>query len=94
MTTVFKTHIIKIGNSQGIRIPKLLLNQTRLDETQEVTLQVQADDTGTHIIMRPARHPRKGWDAAFQAMATHGDDEWLDGELVSTSTWDEEEWEW
>ncbi len=94
MATVFKTRVIKIGNSQGIRIPKPLLNQTRLDETKEVTLEVQADDTGTHLIVRPVRHPRAGWDAAFQAMAAHGDAEWLDGELVSTSTWDEEEWEW
>lgn len=94
MTTRFKTHIIKIGNSQGIRIPKPLLSQTRLDETKEVTLEVQDDDTGTHIIVRPARHPREGWEAVFQAMAAQGDDEWLDGELVNTSTWDEEEWEW
>jgi len=38
-------------------------------------------------------NPREGWDAAFQAMAAQGDDEWLDGELGNTSTWDEEEWE-
>lgn len=90
MTTLFKTHIIKIGNSQGIRIPKLLLDQTRLDETKEVTLELQDN----HIIVRPAHTPRAHWDAAFQAMAAQGDDQWLDGELVSTSTWDEEEWEW
>lgn len=94
MTTIFKTHIIKIGNSQGIRIPKLLLRRTHLDEAKEIALELQDDDAGAYIIVRPAHKPRENWDAAFQAMAAQGDDEWLDGELVSTSTWDEEEWEW
>jgi len=32
MSTSLRTRIIKIGNSQGIRIPKLLLDQLGLDE--------------------------------------------------------------
>jgi antitoxin component of MazEF toxin-antitoxin module len=33
-----KTHIVKIGNSQGVRIPKALLEQTRL--SGEVVLEL------------------------------------------------------
>ncbi|HYE75541.1 MAG TPA: AbrB/MazE/SpoVT family DNA-binding domain-containing protein [Blastocatellia bacterium] len=83
-----RARIIKIGNSQGIRLPKLLLEQTRLGE--EVEIEAQAD----HIILRPATYPRKDWDEAFQKMAEHEDDKLLDGDLPNQSRWDEQEWEW
>ena len=67
-----KTRIIRIGNSQGIRIPKLYLQQTGLGE--EVELEVQDSE----IVIRSTQHPRQGWDEAFQVMAAHGDDKLLD----------------
>ena len=82
-----KTRIVKIGNSQGIRIPKLFLEQTNLGE--EVELDVQDD----HIIIRPASYPRQGWDEAFKLMAENGDDKLLDSE-VRSSSWDEDQWQW
>jgi antitoxin MazE len=63
-----KTRIIRIGNSQGIRIPKPLLEQTGLRD--EVELSVQDDA----LIIRPARTPRAGWADAFREMARRGDD--------------------
>ncbi len=39
MSTVVKTRLIKIGNSQGIRIPKLLLEQSRIGEEVELKLE-------------------------------------------------------
>lgn len=81
-----KTKIIKIGNSQGIRIPKPVLDQIRL--WGEVELWIEADQ----IIIRPARSPRFGWDEAFQQMAANGDDQLLDAPVPSLSNWDEEEW--
>jgi len=67
-----KTRIVKIGNSKGVRIPKLLLEQTGL--TGEVEISAEADA----IIIRPARKPRAGWAKAFQEMARQGDDTLLD----------------
>jgi antitoxin MazE len=87
MTTVLKTRIVKIGNSQGVRIPKLFLEQMQLGA--EVELELQADQ----IVIRPARHSREGWDAAFRVMAEHDDDRLLDGDGALT-TWDENEWAW
>jgi antitoxin MazE len=81
-----KAKIIRIGNSQGIRIPKPLLEQTGLSE--DVELEVRADE----IVIRPARSPRAGWAAAFEKMATAGDDILL--EEVTETEWDREEWEW
>jgi antitoxin MazE len=88
MSTVIKTRVIKIGNSQGVRIPKLLLEQTNLGE--EVELELQQNQ----IIIRPAYQVRHGWEEAFKAMAERGDDELLDGDVSISTTWDEEEWEW
>ena len=82
-----KARIVRIGNSQGIRIPKPLLEQSGLRE--EVELEVQHNQ----IIIRPAEKRRQGWDAAFQAMAKNGDDALLDPGFPGTS-WDDEEWEW
>src|SRR5215467_1755815 len=78
---IMRTRIIRIGNSQGIRIPKLYLQQTGLDE--EVELDVQENG----IVIRSVSHPRQGWEQAFQAMAEKGDDQLLDAELVTQSSW-------
>ena len=82
-----RTRIVKIGNSQGIRIPKPLLEQTGLNG--EVEIQVR---DGTLVIAR-AGNSRSGWAEAFQAMADRGDDLLLD-DVPTASTWDEDEWEW
>jgi antitoxin MazE len=88
MATVVKTRIVKIGNSQGVRIPKLLLEQVDLGEDVELALQ---DD---QIVIRPALPVRHGWEEAFREMAKAGDDRLLMGDELLATVWDEEEWEW
>jgi antitoxin MazE len=88
MNTIVKTRLIKIGNSHGIRIPKLLLDQIGLVE--EVELEVQPDQ----IVIRPAQSSRYGWEEQFQAMALQGDDRLLDSEALTLTTWDTYEWAW
>ena len=83
-----KTRIIKIGNSRGIRIPKLLLDQIDLGE--DVELEARQD----HLVIRPTRRPRQGWEEQFSVMAAQGDDQLLDGEAPGLSSWDTDEWEW
>jgi antitoxin MazE len=83
-----KTRIVKIGNSQGIRIPKLLLERSNLAE--EVELEAEDD----RIIIRSTRHPRQDWEAAFRSMAERGDDALLDYNLLAQTQWDEDEWQW
>ena len=87
MTTVVKTRIVRIGNSQGVRIPKILLDQTNLGE--EVELEVEQG----RIVIRASRPLREGWDKQFKLMADTGDDSLLDEDLAAT-IWDEDEWEW
>jgi antitoxin MazE len=86
MQSVLKTRVVKIGNSQGIRIPKVVVDQFNLGAEIEL---LSKDGM---LLIRPAFHPRAGWDEQFRAMAERGDDALLDD--VVTSDWDDEEWVW
>lgn len=83
-----KSRVVQIGNSRGIRIPKLLLEQTGLRGEVEISVH------GDTLVIRPARGPRTGWAAAFREMARRGDDALLDENGPTLSSWDEHEWEW
>jgi antitoxin MazE len=83
-----KAKIVRIGNSQGIRIPKSLLHQCHLDGPVEI------DVEGNRLIVRSASRPRSGWDDAFRAMHQAEDDRLLDRAGSSTARWDREEWQW
>jgi antitoxin MazE len=88
MSTVIKTRLVKIGNSQGIRIPKVVLDQIGL--SSEIELEVQED----HLVLRAARRAREGWAEQFRQMAENKEDELLDRDVRTGSSWDEEEWTW
>jgi len=81
-----KAQIIQIGNSQGIRIPKVLLEDSRI--TGEVELELHPDG----ILIRNAQQPRAGWDEAFKAMAENEDDELPDRD--TTTEFEKREWQW
>ncbi len=83
-----KTRIVRIGNSQGIRIPKPLLEGASLEGEVDLTSRRGA------LLIRPARKPRTGWGEAFQEMAKRGDDALLADLPATLSDWDEKEWEW
>jgi antitoxin MazE len=86
MGATIRTRIIKVGNSQGIRIPKSLLEQSGIDT--EVEIEVHED----RLIIRAAGRSRVGWDESFAAMAERKDDVLLDDAIATT--WDSVEWEW
>ncbi len=88
MGSGIKSRIIKIGNSQGIRIPKILLAQAKLGDEIEVEVQ------GDKLIVRSVRSTRQGWDEQFAEMARRGDDTLIDSEAVNINSWDKDEWEW
>ena len=83
-----RSRIVRIGNSRGVRIPKLLLEQSGL----EGEVEMQAENGS--LLIRPVTKPRAGWAEAFREMARQGDDALLDPSPVTLSAWDEEEWEW
>ena len=83
-----KARIIRIGNSQGIRIPKPFLQQTGLRGEVEISVEEN------RLIVSPADRPRSGWAEAFKAMAKLGDDELLEGQKTVPTEWEKEGWEW
>ncbi|MBF2057417.1 MAG: AbrB/MazE/SpoVT family DNA-binding domain-containing protein [Cyanobacterium sp. T60_A2020_053] len=83
-----RSHIIKIGNSQGVRLPKKLL------ENSNIQNEIYISSENGKIIITPILKNRLNWDKAFQEMSENDDDQLLDINQEITSTWDEEEWEW
>jgi antitoxin MazE len=84
MTTT--TRIVRIGNSRGIRIPKILLDQAHLPD--EVELLAEPG----RLVVQGARRPRMGWAEAARAMREQGHDTLLDA--PTATRFDREEWEW
>jgi antitoxin MazE len=81
-----RTRIVPIGNSQGLRIPKAILNACGL--RGEVELSIEEDK----LIVEPSREVRQGWAAAAQHMADSREDELLDPAVPTE--FDGDEWEW
>ncbi len=81
-----KTQIIQIGNSQGIRIPKVLLEESRIKGDVDVELHPDG------ILIRNAQKPRAGWDEAFKTMSENEDDELTGGD--ASTQFETKEWQW
>ena len=81
-----KTRIVRIGNSQGIRVPRALLEQAELPD--EVELLAQPG----RLIVRAARRPRAGWADAARLMHERGEDVLL--EPSTRTRFDRDEWTW
>ncbi len=83
-----RARIVKIGNSQGLRIPKPVLEQTGIMDEVDITVEKN------QLIIRPLQQAREGWDDAFKKMAEKGDDRLIIDDEKLSHTWDEEEWQW
>ena len=70
--------IRKIGNSQGVVIPKPVLAQVGLDS--QVGAEMTIED-GALVLRRPAGPARAGWAEAARRIAEAGDDELVMGEF-------------
>src|SRR2546428_4996686 len=81
-----KTRIVRVGNSRGVRLPKLLLQQARLAD--EVELQVKPG----RIVIRALRQPRAGWAEAARQAHERGADTHPDP--PTPPRFDRREWAW
>ena len=83
-------HLISIGNSKGVRLPKQLIEQAQL---QEKELEFKVVPEG--ILIHPVTKAREGWAEQFTLMAkqplSNEEHEWLEADL---STNDGEQWVW
>jgi antitoxin MazE len=81
--------LIRIGNSQGLRIPKAIIEQANLGETE---LEFKVIDEG--LLIQPVKKARHDWKEQFDKVLKsnelcESEQEWLDAPLV-----DSKEWEW
>ena len=80
-----KAQIIQIGNSQGIRLPKAVLEETKL--SGEVEMEV----TPEGLLIRNIKRPRGDWDAVFKSLADSDDDLALN---EANTGFSRKEWQW
>ena len=64
-----KVAIRRLGNSQGVIIPKPILAQVGLVAEAEMRV-----EKGVIVLERPAAAPRAGWAEASKRLARQGDD--------------------
>lgn len=65
-----KTQIRRMGNSQGVLIPKPFLVKTGMD-LGEIEMDIESDAI---VIRKVPAKPRAGWAEASKAIADAGDD--------------------
>jgi antitoxin MazE len=80
--------IRRIGNSQGVVIPKLVLAQVGLDAESGAQMSVEG---GVLVLRKPEKAVRAGWAEAAQKIAATGNDALVMGEFAneidSTLVW-------
>lgn len=62
------TSIIKIGNSKGLRLSKIILEKYDIKDKVELILEKG------HIILKPIASPRKNWEKEFKKLSGNEDD--------------------
>ena len=82
------TTLIKIGNSQGVRIPKVIIEQAQLIDKN---LEFKIVDEG--LLIQPVKKPRQGWKEQFDKVknlkeSDYSNQEWLDAPLADTEGWE------
>ena len=53
-----ETKIVTIGNSQGVRLPKQMLEECHLSLNQPIRIVVEDG----RLVISPLRKPREGWE--------------------------------
>ena len=81
-----RARLVRIGNSQGIRLPKPVIEQARLGE--EVDIEVREGE----VIIKSAQRIRAGWADAARELRERNDDRLLDEPVASR--FDDKEWRW
>ena len=75
--------MIKIGNSKGIRLPKMVLDKYAIGDKLELILE------DSHIVLKPKNKPRRDWEKSFKAMHENGDDDLLIEDFFDDETFEE-----
>lgn len=82
------TMLIKIGNSQGIRIPKAIIKQAHLENAP-----LEFEVTAQGLLLKPVqKKPREGWEKQIKQALLENPT--LEEEIFLANDLDFEGWEW
>lgn len=81
-----KARIVRVGNSRGIRLPKMLIEHAGLADEVELVAEPG------RIVVAAIRRSRAGWAEAARLMRRRGEDRLLDAPIATR--FDAEEWLW
>lgn len=83
------SHLIQVGNSLGVRIPKALIAQLGFNKDTDLEFKV----TQEGLLISPVSHARKGWSEAFKTAPKKRKERLLMEEEI-VNEFDRDEWEW
>lgn len=81
-----KSRLVRIGNSRGVRLPKVLIEEAGLSGEVEVRVRQGA------VIITAAGRPRAGWADAARRARQRGQDRLL--HEPTPTRFDDAEWRW
>jgi len=81
-----KARLIRVGNSRGVRIPKPLIEEARLEDEVEISVRDRS------LIITSVESPRFRWAEAARLLNSRNEDR--SAELHTPTRFDQEEWQW
>ncbi|QEP41834.1 AbrB/MazE/SpoVT family DNA-binding domain-containing protein [Ectothiorhodospiraceae bacterium BW-2] len=81
--------LIQIGNSQGIRIPKPIIDQAQLSGAE---LELEIVQEG--LLIKPKKKARSGWQTAIEETLSRNKKQEVDQEWLNAPLTDNREIEW
>ena len=81
-------HIIHIGNSFGVRIPKTIIQQVGFNENMDLVFKI----TKEGLLISSAKQAREGWEQKFKSTKKGLKDPSLLSDF--SNEFDEDEWKW
>ena len=82
-----KVQLVRIGNSRGIRIPEILIEQCGFGDAVDLHIE------DNRLVIAPESAPRQGWKEAFAAAGPAAVDA-LPFEPLPPNEFDDREWTW
>ena len=83
------TTLTRIGNSQGVRIPKSVIEQAQL-ENKDLIFKV----TEEGLLIQTVKKTRQGWKEQFDKALQSQKPENIDNERIEAPLVEDRDWEW
>ena len=83
------TKVVQVGNSEGFRVPKNLLNELFLSKGDHVEMTIEDGK----LVITPLSNPRDGWENGAIRLAENKQDYLIMDDGIQND-FDKDEWSW